>query len=256
MLNLGTDFDIELPYKRNTMKFLTFLLLAVLYSSPSLLAQEKEYEDLWVLYIDEDYEKLISKALKVTENDKTKKEPMPYLFVSMGNFEISKKEDMAEDYPKAFRDALKFAAKWRKKDKQSQFVYDNKDYISELREGCMEVAEGYLEDGAYSKSKRYYKYMTQFDPDCPGSWLMYAYSLKKLNDVLGTEEAFGEFEAKLGDIDRLSSEQQRLLKYGLITYAEEMYQEGKRSDAKAMLERGAEFYAEDNEYKMVMEDLR
>ncbi|NND94084.1 MAG: hypothetical protein HKN45_04415 [Flavobacteriales bacterium] len=238
------------------MKFLTFLLLAVLYSSPSLLAQEKEYEDLWVLYIDEDYEKLISKALKVTENDKTKKEPMPYLFVSMGNFEISKKEDMAEDYPKAFRDALKFAAKWRKKDKQSQFVYDNKDYISELREGCMEVAEGYLEDGAYSKSKRYYKYMTQFDPDCPGSWLMYAYSLKKLNDVLGTEEAFGEFEAKLGDIDRLSSEQQRLLKYGLITYAEEMYQEGKRSDAKAMLERGAEFYADDNEYKMVMEDLR
>ncbi|NNC83664.1 MAG: hypothetical protein HKN79_08805 [Flavobacteriales bacterium] len=238
------------------MRLLTIFLLAFLYVSPSISAQEKEYEDLWVLYIDEDYEKLIKKAERLTDNDNTKKEPMPYLFISMGNFEISRNEEMAEDYPKAFRDALKYAAKWRKKDKESQYVYDNKDYISELREECMEIAEGYLEDGDFSKSKRYYKYMTQFDPDCPGSWLMYAYTLKKLNDMLGTQEALESFEATFGDIERLANEQQRLIKYGLMTYAEEYYQEGKRGEAREMLDRGAEFFADDNEYQMVMEDLR
>ena len=238
------------------MRLLTLFLLASLYLSPSLLAQEKEYEDLWVLYIDEDYEKLIKKATSLTENDKSKKEPMPYLFVSMGNFEISKNEEMAEDYPKAFRNSLKYAAKWRKKDKTAEYVYDNKDYISELREASMEVGEGYLEDGQFSKAKTYYKYMTQFDPECPGSWLLYSYALRKLNDILGTEEAYAEFEAKSGDLDRLSSEQQRLLKYGLMTYAEDLFQEGKRVDARNLLDKGAEFFADDNEYQMVMEDLR
>lgn len=238
------------------MRLFAILLVSFLYLTPSLMAQEREYETLWNLFIEEDYEKLVKKALSVTENDKTKKEPMPYLFVSMGNFEISKKEELAEDYPKAFKNSLKFAAKWRKKDKKAEYVYDNKDYIAELRDAGMDVAEGYLEDGSFSKAKSYYKYMTQFDPTCPGSWLMYSFSLKKMNDISGTQDAFTKFEENLGDIDRLSSEQQRLLKYGLITYAEDLYQDGKRMDAKDILEKGAEFYADDNEYQIVMEDLR
>lgn len=239
------------------MRTLILSLLAVLYLSPSLVGQEnKEYEDLWVLYIDENYEKLLKKAVSITEADKTKKEPMPYLFASMAYFEISKKEDMAEDYPRAFKNSMKYAAKWRKKDKTGAFVYDNKDYIADLREAGMEEAEGYVEDGNFSKAKSLYKYMTKFDPDCPGSWLMYAYTLKKVNDYSGHDQAMENFNTKLGDIDRLSSEQQRLLKYGLITYAEFLYEDGKRTEAKDLLAKGADFYAEDNEYKIVMEDLK
>jgi len=238
------------------MRILTITLLAFICLAPRLVAQDKEYEDLWVLYIDEDYEKLVKKAQSLTENDKTKKQAMPYLFVSMGYFEISKKEDLNEDYPKAFKDAMKYAAKWRKKDKEGAYVYDNKDYISDLRDAGMDVAEGYLEDGSFSKAKSYYKYMTQFDPDCPGSWLMYSYALKMMNDFSGTQTAWDNFDTKLGDISRLSSEQQRLLKYGLITYAEGLYEEGKRTEARELLERGADFFGEDNEYKIVMEDLK
>ncbi len=238
------------------MRIFTLLLLTTLYLSPSVVAQDKEYEGLWVMYIDEDYEKLVKKAKNLTESDKSKKQPMPYLFVSMGFFEISKKDEMAEEYPKAFKDAMKYASKWRKKDKKAEYVYDNKDYISELRDAGMDVAEGYLEDGSFSKAKSYYKYMTQFDPTCPGSWLMYSFALKKMNDFSGTKEAYSKFDETFGDISRLSSEQQRLLKYGLITYAEDLYQEGKRMDAKDILEKGADFYADDNEYQIVLEDLK
>jgi len=237
------------------MRYIAAFLLVFLYFSPSLSAQEKEYEDLWVLYIDEDYEKLVNKATSLTENDKTRKEAMPYLFVSMGNYEMSKDEKYAEDYPKAFKDACKYASRWRKKDKEDTYVYDNKDYISELREGAMGEAEGYLEDGSYSKAKSYYKYMTEFGPEDPGSWLVYALVQKKLNDFGGNAESMAAFEELMGNVSKLDKVSMRLLKYALIRYSEDLYRDGKKSDAKALISKGKDHFADDNEFKIVFEDL-
>jgi tetratricopeptide (TPR) repeat protein len=234
---------------------LVFLLMATGLAN-SVPAQEEEYEDLWVLYIDEDYEKLVGKALKITENDKTRKQAMPYLFVSMGYYEMSKREEFSEDYPKALKDAGKYAARWRKKDKESKYVYDNKDFIADLRAALMEEAEGYLEDEKISKAKGYYKYMVQMDPENPGSWLAYAYAQKKMNDFSGSTESMEMFEQKFGDISKLDRDSQRLLKYALIVTSEDLYREGKRTEAKEMIGRGADFFKEDREYSIVMEDLR
>ena len=238
------------------MRYFTAFLLVFLYFIPSLQAQEKQYEDLWVLYIDEEYEKLEKKATAMTENDKTRKDAMPYLFASMANYEMSKDEKYAEEYPKAFKDACKYAARWRKKDKEDQYVYDNKDYISELREGAMEEAEGYLEDGSYSKAKSLYKYMSEFGPEDPGSWLIYALVQKKLNDFSGHTESLGIFEetfaANSANLDKVSM---RLLKYSLIRYSEDLYREGKKSDAKAMISKGKDLFVDDSEFKIVFEDM-
>jgi len=239
------------------MRTLILAFLAVAYTTTGLFAQEeREYEDLWVLYIDEDYEKLLNKATNITENDKRRKEPMPYLFVSMANFEISKKEELDEDYPKAFKDANKYAAKWRKKDKDGTTVYDNKDYISELRESSMEVAENYIEENKASKAKGFYKYMVTYDPLCPGSWLMYSYALTIMNDFSGSKEAYAKFNETLTDISTLEKEQRRLLKYGLMTMAEFQFKEGQRSEAVKTIEIGEEFFKDDREYSIVLEDIK
>ena len=237
------------------MRYFAAFILFFLYISPTLQAQEKEYEDLWVLYIDEDYEKLEKKAVSLTENDKTRKEAMPYLFAAMANYEMSKDEKYAEAYPKAFKDACKYAARWRKKDKEGVYVYDNKDFISELRESAMEEAEGYLEDGSYSKAKSYYKYMTEFGPEDPGSWLVYALVQKKLNDFGGNQESLGLFEETMANVSKLDKVSMRLLKYALIRYSEDLYREGKKSDAKAMMSKGKDHFADDKEFNVVMEDL-
>ncbi len=241
------------------MRTAFILFIALLSFSQAVVAQKaekKEYEDLWVLFIDEDFEKLAKKAISITENKDRRKEPMPYLFASMAYYELSKDEEKAEDYPKAFKDANKYAAKWRKKDKKGETVYDNKDYISELRGACMEVAENYLEEGAFSKAKGYYKYMVTYGPDCPGSWLMYGYALLKMNDFSGSKEAMAKFDEKVGDIDGLEKEQKRLLKYGLITYAEHQFQEGERSAAVTTMEIGEEYFKDDKEYSIVLEDIK
>ena len=180
---------------------------------------------------------------------------MPYLFAAMANYEMSKDEKYAEAYPKAFKDACKYAARWRKKDKEGVYVYDNKDFISELRESAMEEAEGYLEDGSYSKAKSYYKYMTEFGPEDPGSWLVYALVQKKLNDFGGNQESLGLFEETMANVSKLDKVSMRLLKYALIRYSEDLYREGKKSDAKAMMSKGKDHFADDKEFNVVMEDL-
>jgi hypothetical protein len=238
------------------MKYIFILLVTITAFSSSLTAQEKEYEDLWVLYIDEDYEKLFKKAQSITENENTRKEAMPYLFVSMANFEMSKDEKYAEDYPKAFKDACKYASRWRKKDKEGVTVYDNKDFIAELREKAGEEAEGFVEDGSFSKAKGYYKYMAEFDPTDPGSLLMYAFVRKKLNDFSGAQESLDSFEEIMSSLGKRDSGSMRLLKYALIRYSEDLYREGNKTDAKAMIAKGKDFFADDKEYTIVMEDLR
>jgi hypothetical protein len=238
------------------MKYIFILLVAISAFNSNLSAQEKEYEDLWVLYIDEDYEKLMKKAISVTEDEKSRKEAMPYLFVAMANFEMSKDEKYAEDYPKAFKDACKYASRWRKKDKEGVTVYDNKDFIAELRQTGMEEAEGYVEDGSFSKAKSLYKYMAEFDPTDPGSMLMYAFVRKKLNDFSGSQESLNSFEEIMSSLGKLDSGSLRLLKYALIRYSEDLYREGNKTEAKAMIAKGKELFADDKEYNIVLGDLR
>ena len=51
--------------------------------SNNLISQtDNTYENLLVLYVNEDYKNCFNKSLKYTVKDKTKKDPLPYLFAS------------------------------------------------------------------------------------------------------------------------------------------------------------------------------
>ena len=70
---------------RNLLTLAAFLLTFL------PLHAQGDYEDLLVLYVDEDYEKCISKAERYTERDQTRRDALPFLFLSMCYFEISKR---------------------------------------------------------------------------------------------------------------------------------------------------------------------
>jgi len=241
-------------------RILTLVTIAVLTSMIGF-AQDPvditEYDNLRVMLMDEDYEKLVKKSLAITEQEKRKKEPMPYLFASMAYFEMSKDEKFSEDFPKAFDKALKYAAKYRSKDKGSDYVDSNRDFIDDLRAGAMEVGQNYAEEENWSKSKRYFKYITKFDPEDPGAWLMRAYTEIKGNDRSGAKISLQKYNA-LGhdEFDSYSSDQQRLLKYALLTYSEHLYQNGMRDSSSAVISSGEGLFPEDKEYKMAVEDFK
>ena len=131
----------------------TLLCFLALAYAVNTSAQKGVYEDLLVLYVDEKYDKCLGKSESYTLKESTRKDALPYLYMSMCFFEMSKLEKYDEDYPKAFRSSLKYAVKYRKKDKESEYFSDYDDYWSELNFTTMEVAENYFDEGNYSKAK-------------------------------------------------------------------------------------------------------
>lgn len=240
------------------MRKILLLLCAISYGLTSF-GQKHEYEDLLNLYIDEKYEKCYFKAESYTLKDDCRKDPMPYLYISMSFFEMSKQEKYDEDYPKAFRNALKYAEKFRKKDKNLEFFNNYEDFWSELNAKCAEVAENFMDEQKWSKAKRYYDYMTSYQPENPGAWLLYSLSLKKYNDVRAAEEAMKSFDkayASFPVLDNLWPDQKDLLKSALIRYAEDEEANGSSSAALALLEKGIEVFGDDKEFKSYYDSLK
>ena len=107
------------------------LLLSILYFMFNLFTinvisqTDNTYEDLLVLYVNEDFKNCYNKSLKYTVKDKTKKDPLPYLFVSKACYEMSQDHKYTEEFPKARKTALSYAVKYRKKDKEYQFKEDS-----------------------------------------------------------------------------------------------------------------------------------
>lgn len=243
------------------MKF-TLILFASIFAV-SICAQKKKdkdqpppnYDKLWNLFIDEKYEQLLMKAETITEKDDRRKEPMPYLFLAMGSYEISKDENYAEDYPKAFRDALKYASKYRGKDKKYEYKDDYVEFLQDIRSDAMEIAESLLEEEKFSKAKSYYKYLCKMDPECQSSWLMQGYCQLKMNDISGGKESMKRVSFQESYFDELSSEQERLARYGLMTYAEYLVQQGMKDSARATIDLGKEYFSDDKEYQIVHEDI-
>jgi hypothetical protein len=238
------------------MKYL-FPLIALLFVTAQVSAQKEEFDDLLILYVDEDYEKLISKAEKYADNDNYRKHPEPYLYLAKAYYEMSLKEEYAADYPKAFRSALKNAAKYRKKDKELEYWAENEAFFAALRKASMEEAEMYLSEEDYSKASRVYDGIIDFDPEDTGAHFLYGYTLFKLNrqgeaDVI--IKAGSNLLATL-DIGDLDEDQQRLLKYGLIYYSEYLYESGRADSAQVTMEFGQPYFKEDNEFRLTYEDV-
>ncbi|MDP7435209.1 MAG: hypothetical protein QF427_03170, partial [Flavobacteriales bacterium] len=104
-----------------------------------ILITEDELNQLLVWYVDGKYEKVLFKAIRYTEDDDQKKHPVPYLYMAKAYLAIhnSDDSDLRESYEvdkmKALKNALKYAGKFVKKDKEQEFVPEEQEYIEELR---------------------------------------------------------------------------------------------------------------------------
>ncbi len=231
------------------------LAMAFLATAPAR-AQSKPYDDLLVKYVDEKYEDCLFKAERYTQSDKTKKDPLPYLYMSMCLYEMSKipKYQEMDDYKKADRDALKWAEKYRKKDKNMEFFHNYEDYWAELNTMAQESGMNLYEAGPkeMSKAKRYFESMTRYYQENPGAWLMLALTEYQSNLVREGDEDLKKYQAALdgaGSIGSLPPDQQKLMKNALIHYADYLNGKGNRSGARAALELGKDFFMDDPEFK-------
>ena len=223
-------------------------------------AQEDEFSDLRILYMDQKYEKLISKAESYVEKDKTRKSPEPYLYLSKAYFEMSQSEEFADKYPpdKAFRDALKWASKYRRKDKEGEIYDENDFFFNELKRSAIEEAGGLMSDQKYSRAKRYYDGITDFDPNDAGAWLMLGYCQMQMRSMQEAKITFVEAGKVLrtANMDKLNSTERKLLLNGVINYSDYLIEEGMKDSARTTLDLAKPALDGDSEYEMYLKKVK
>ena len=112
-------------------------VIAVLFLSLSLVSRysaqtDKDYKDLLTMFVSEKYEKCLYKAEGYTLDDETKKDALPYLFMSRCYFEMSKKDEFKEKYPNAFKDSMKYISKYGSKDKEHKYAAEYEDFFAAI----------------------------------------------------------------------------------------------------------------------------
>lgn len=236
-------------FEKDIMRYLFPILFAFVTILPAS-AQNGEYDKILAMLVDEDYEKVLYKCEKRTLDDDTKKDPIPYLYMAMAYFEMSKRGEYEEDYPKAFKNSLKYASKHRRKDKEDQFFGEFSDFFSEIREVAMVNAEVEIDREKYMRAKGIYKYLIKIDESDVGAHLMMAYCNYMDNDSRDAEENLEMAKKVLEEkgIDHLANEQLELLKTGIINVADFMSNEGMSSEAKNWMETGKEYFEGDDKF--------
>jgi len=152
------------------MKAKMFLLMLALIGFHTAKSQV-DAEALLSLWIDQKYDKLIVKAMKYTEKDDTKNDPLPYLYCAKAFFRISLDESWVEkneEFKNARREALSYAAKYKKKDKNGTYKQDADEFYAEMKPILYEEAMNDINKGDYKKQTTAMKKLTEFDPDFVG----------------------------------------------------------------------------------------
>lgn len=127
----------------------------------------KEFDKMIFLFIDEKFEKCANMGIKFTEDDELRRDPIPYLYVSMSMFEIAKDETLDEKHPSAFKNALKYAYKYRQKDKNLTYWDRYENYFAALKDSANRLAQYYIGQEDFRKASSVYKYTNRFDPEDP-----------------------------------------------------------------------------------------
>ena len=216
------------------------------------------------LFIAEKYEDVAYKGMNMVENDKYKKDPEIYLYISMAWYQISQMndEEMEEEYPKALRDAFKYAAKFAKKDKEGVWAEDNSDFFEDLKKaGIADAAQWIDDDRKRRNAVSNYKYMTKAMPDDP-NLLFFKGVLEYMNRNAGQADrdismAMAALIKKYENPKyRPSKASKGILEDGLMRWADIMMEQSYADSARKTMDYAIQFFPESEKIAAKAESLK
>lgn len=218
-------------------------------------AQDDDYKEILFMIIDGDLEKAVSKTEKYMNKSKTRRDPVPYIYSSMAYYEISKRDEMAEDYPRAYREAIKNAYKARRYDRENEYFPNHMDYMNELKGSIMKEARFHFESENYRKSTTYAKYILRIDPGDLSALLLKGVAEVRGRNAYQAERTFEEAKEALENfsVDDVSIHGKDGYLYAVEQYAELMKEEGSKQQAEPYVDAIAGLFEDDPQYEMLKE---
>ena len=246
-----------------TKRILPLILISFIATSASAQVVGGMNFKLEKLYMAEKYEDVAYKGMSMIENDKYKKDPEIYLYISMAWYEISQMndEEMEEEYPKSLRDAFKYAAKFVKKDRDGVWFEDNADFFEDLKKAGIADAAQWIDNPKKLRvAVSSYKYMTKAMPD---DWnlLFFKGVLEQMNRNTGQAER--DIALAMSNLVKLyenpkyrpSKASKPVLEDGLMRWADIMLEQNYADSAKKTMNWAVQFYPDSEKVAKKVETL-
>ncbi len=188
--------------KRILTTLLTFTYL-------SSFAQAPDFPDLLMLFVDQKYDKCLSKCEKYQKKDDTKREPMTYFYEARCLYMISQDASWVEKddaYKRAFDNSIRAAATFAKKDKKKKehmYKEDVREFFEELKGAVLEDVDSYMhgEKQKFSKAASELKRLSTFAPNDVGALLMRGVCLQRSQNISEAINVFREADAQLDSLN-------------------------------------------------------
>ncbi|MCO5260783.1 MAG: hypothetical protein M9916_11610 [Crocinitomicaceae bacterium] len=226
----------------------------VLLLSFSYMFGQKEYDYLRILYADGNYEKLAKQADKITNDDKTKKDALPYLWLSKALYKIHMSGNADPVFKNAYKESINALGKCIKFDKSGAVFSDedNKEYLEMMQGSLVEQINNELLTQNYRKSFSWANTYKKISQNLLGS-MYFEGAVKFRTDDRSTGMAlWKQADALLKDISSIDSwtkGDKDLLRIGIVQTAE-CYVSMKKVDlARNLLNKIAQWYEGDDVFK-------
>lgn len=158
------------------------LVITIIFSS-ALFAQNKEYKKLKSYFDQKEYAKCIESAHKSIKKDP--KEIFPPLYASLAYFEQFKTAD-SKYKSKRLKNALKYAAKAKKLDKNEQIIPQHSSYYSELKKASIEYGDEIFYSEDKDESRFIYDYLVRIYNDTTTQYRdFHPESIKNVTSTIG-----------------------------------------------------------------------
>lgn len=234
------------------------VVIIALLTSKALFGQAPEYNDLRILFADGNYEKLVKASEKYTLSDKTKTDPLPYMWMARGLYKVSLSGTDDENFKNAYKDAIGVLGKSIKYDKSGDVQREYVEFYDEFKNSMVEQIRNSLETndfkGASPMVLKYFK----INLKSPGAKYLDGVCKFKNSDKSGANTVWKEADLLMKDVTDISEWSQAekdLLMLGAM-YVADCYVSIKQVEkAKAILGKVAQWFEGDETFKAKYDEI-
>jgi hypothetical protein len=232
----------------------------ILFLSLNASFGQKEYDDLRILYADGNYEKLAKVADKYANSDATKKDPWPYMWLAKGLYKIHQSGSSDPVFKNAYKESINAMNKFMKFDKTGSLVaeQDNKEFLDMLQGSLVEQIENELAGGNYRKAFGWVNTYKKISSNLTGQILLEGTCKFRTDDKSTGFTLWKTADDQLktiSSLDSWSEADKQMLKLGAMETAECYVAVKKVENAKALLNKVAQWFEKDEAFKEVYDKI-